>query len=104
MFERAAKGGFQQDTFWTEEEFALRFEPVMELFRTLQSRGQKEAQYWLGLCYEFGISTDRDRDKSLELYYLSSQQGYEPAKEAFAHAPENLQALTKKKLSKSATV
>lgn len=104
MFERAAKGGFQQDTFWTEEEFALRFDPVMELFRTLQSRGQKEAQYWLGLCYEFGISTDRDRDKSLELYYLSSQQGYEPAAQAFAQAPENLQALTKKKLSKSATV
>lgn len=100
MLERSALGKFEQERFWTEQQFALRFDKVIALFKMLESHGQKEAQYWLGLCYEFGIGTERDRDKSVELYYLSSQQGYEPAKQVFAQVPENLQALIKKRLSK----
>jgi TPR repeat protein len=98
MLENSAKGQFEQDRFWTEETFALRFDKVIALFRTLEAHKQREAQYWLGICYEFGIGTDRDRDKSIELYYLSSKQGYEPARQVFSRVPENMQALIKKRL------
>jgi hypothetical protein len=100
MLEDSAKGQFEQDRFWTEETFALRFDKVISLFRTLEAHKQREAQYWLGICYEFGIGTDRDRDKSIELYYLSSNQGYEPAQRVFSKVPENLQILIKKRLAK----
>lgn len=98
LLERAADAFFVQDNFWSREGFQSRFDRLAALFEDLSKRGQKEARYWLGLCYERGIGVKKDRDRSVILYLQAAEQGYEPARVAFEKAPNNLKNYARKKL------
>lgn len=96
LLERAAEGRFEQDLLWSEDGFETRFKKLIELFRDLSDRGQIDAQYWLGICYERGIGCTPERDKALELYLRAAQGGCTPAQSAFDRQPENLKKLAVK--------
>ncbi len=97
LLERAAEGQFTQDRFWSEDGFEKRFERLLELFRDLSARGQVDANYWLGICYEKGLGVTAQRDKALELYLKAARDGCQPAQAAFDRQPENLKKLAEKR-------
>ncbi len=97
LLERAAEGGFTQDRLWSEDGFEGRFQRLLDLFQDLSSRGQVDANYWLGICYEKGLGVTPQRDKALELYLRSAKEGCHPAQAAFDRQPENLKKLAEKR-------
>lgn len=97
LLERSAEGQFAQDRLWSEDGFAERFGRLVELFQDLAGRGQVDANYWLGICYEKGLSVTANRDKALELYLRSAREGCQPAQAAFDRQPENLKKLAEKR-------
>ncbi|MBX9951835.1 MAG: protein kinase [Candidatus Obscuribacterales bacterium] len=101
LLERAAEGCFAQDRLWSEDGFAERFQRLLALFQDLSTRGQVDANYWLGICYEKGLGVKPDRDKALQLYLRAAGEGCLPAQAAFERQPENLKKLADKR-SKSA--
>lgn len=96
LLEASAEKAFPQDNFWSEDGFAGRMKRLVELFKDLSARGQKEAHHWLGLCYEHGRGIEKDRDRSLLLYLKAARLGYEPARLSFEKAPDNLKALAQR--------
>ncbi|MBA3994037.1 MAG: hypothetical protein C0469_10970, partial [Cyanobacteria bacterium DS2.3.42] len=97
LLERAAEGCFTQDRLWSEDGFEGRFQRLLDLFQDLSSRGQVDANYWLGICYEKGLGVTPQRDKALELYLRSAREGCQPAQAAFDRQPENLKKLAEKR-------
>lgn len=97
LLERAAEGCFTQDRLWSEDGFEGRFQRLLDLFQDLSSRGQVDANYWLGICYEKGLGVTPQRDKALELYLRSAREGCHPAQAAFDRQPENLKKLAEKR-------
>lgn len=101
LLERAAEGCFAQDKLWSDDGFANRFQKLLDLFQELSSRGQVDANYWLGICYERGLGVTPNRDKALELYLRSAREGCQPAQAAFDRQPENLKKLAEKRSNAS---
>ena len=97
LLERAAEGAFSQDKLWSEDGFEGRFQRLLDLFQDLSGRGQVDANYWLGICYEKGLGMTPQRDKALELYLRSAREGCRPAQAAFDRQPENLKKLAEKR-------
>lgn len=97
LLERAAEGRFAQDRLWSEDGFAERFQRLLALFQELATRGQVDANYWLGICYERGLGVSVNRDKALELYLQAARGGCHPAQAAFDRQPENLKKLAEKR-------
>lgn len=54
----------------------------MEWYRKAAEQGYAEAQYNLGVCYEYGIGVLTDRNKAFEWYNKAAVQGDEAAKHA----------------------
>ncbi|MCC6977106.1 MAG: SEL1-like repeat protein [Candidatus Melainabacteria bacterium] len=99
LLEKSAEGQFAQDKFWSEDGFAPRFSRLVELFQDLAGRGQVDANYWLGICYEKGLGLTANRDKALELYLRAAREGCSQAQAAFDRQPENLRKLAEKRSS-----
>lgn len=97
LLERAAEGGFSQDKLWSEDGFKDRFQRLLDLFHDLSARGQVDANYWLGICYEKGLGVNPQRDKALALYLRAARDGCQPAQAAFDRQPENLKKLAEKR-------
>lgn len=103
LLERSAEGSFAQDNVWSEDGFDDRFKRLITLFHDLSGRGQVDAIYWLGICYEKGIGLEGKRDKALELYLKAAHGGCHPAQAAYDRQPENLKKLAEKRSTASAT-
>lgn len=101
LLERSAEGQFGQDKIWSEDGFQSRFGKLVELFQDLAGRGQVDANYWLGICYEKGLGITANRDKALELYLRAARDGCRPAQAAFDRQPENLKKLAERRSSPS---
>lgn len=97
LLERAAEGCFAQDRLWSEDGFSERFQRLLDLFQDLSKRGQVDANYWLGICYEKGLGVKPNRDMALELYLRAAREGCLPAQAAFDRQPENLKKLAEKR-------
>ena len=81
-FDRSAEGRFSQGLPWRFGLPGLQFEEAITHFQTLGSVEQKQAFYWLGICYEDGTGVPRDLHKALDYYTRASQKGLASATEA----------------------
>ena len=52
-----------------------------EWFQKAAEQGDPDAQFNLGLCYEFGKGGEQDLDKAEEWVQKAAEQGYDRAKE-----------------------
>ncbi len=57
----------------------FRYDKAVEIYRELSKVGSAIAQYKLGLCYEYGIVTEPDKDLALSFYAASAKNGYSKA-------------------------
>ena len=68
----------------TQHPIDMIFTKIDALRLKAEYRGDAEAQFRLGECYETGDGVDRDLQRAAEWYRLAAAQGHEPAKEALA--------------------
>ena len=64
--------------FGTEQNF----EKAVEWLQKASVEGEENAQYHLGLCYEMGYGVERSLSDALALFYYSSHQKHQKAREA----------------------
>ena len=50
-------------------------EGAIELLEDLVGNGNGEAEWILGLCYEYGIGTEQDAEHAVSLYHQSREAG-----------------------------
>lgn len=81
-FDKAAEGKFDQGPTWTWGVPGLRFDEVIQTCQQFAAMEHRQAHYWLGICYEYGIGVQRDLNKALELYMKSANKGFQPALDA----------------------
>lgn len=53
-----------------------RFKEAVALLQRAITRGDAYAEYMLGECYNSGWGVDKDKDKAIELFTQSAEQGY----------------------------
>lgn len=91
--------------FQFPSEKPIQFKPTDEWFKqarinclnwqVLAYRGNAEAQYNTGLCYEFGIDVGqthvirKDLEMAISFYEMAANQNYEPAKKRLSALPHN---------------
>jgi serine/threonine-protein kinase len=80
----SAEGRFNQGLPWSWTQPGLRFEEVVQFSQTLASVDNRQAYYWLGICYEEGLSLPRDQARAVEFYSKAAQRGHAQASEALA--------------------
>jgi TPR repeat protein len=78
-FAKAAEKGFDQGLPWPCINPAFRFDTVLKMFQAMADLTNKQAQHWLGVCYERGRGVPVDLDKAMHWYKLAAAKSYPPA-------------------------
>ncbi|MBX9689265.1 MAG: protein kinase [Candidatus Obscuribacterales bacterium] len=75
LFARAAESGFPQgeDELWKPA--GLQFTEAFQCFKAMSISGNKNAYYWLGICYEKGLACPRDSALALANFEQAKSKG-----------------------------
>jgi TPR repeat protein len=69
-------------SFFTGDSFASvprDYMKAADLFQQAADQGNRDAQYYLAICYEKGLGVHQDHDKSMQMLHLSAAQRNEDA-------------------------
>lgn len=73
----------------TEEAFALLRDGATEQgilqLKKAAAVNDVTAQYYMGVCYEFGLGFDADAEKAFGMYRRAAERGFAPAMQSLAH-------------------
>lgn len=57
------------------------YENAFGWYMTCAEGNQAEAQFYVGLCYQYGLGTDKNQEEAARWYYRSAALGFDDAKE-----------------------
>ena len=76
---QCALGGFYDHGL---EGVTKNYQEAVKWYRKAADQGNKEAQYFLGICYQLGKSVNKNNEEAAKWYRKASSQGHANAKEA----------------------
>ena len=86
-FTEAAKNRFGSSSFDRSD---ARYGQMVEYFHGLAHRGHKEAQYWLGICYQDGLGIAADEIKAAQWYIKAWDRQHALAESALQAIPAHI--------------
>ncbi len=75
FFQKSAEAGFPLgvDELWKPS--SLQFTEAIQIFKSLSTSGNRNAFYWLGICYETGRGINQDINLALNNYEQAHSKG-----------------------------
>ncbi len=88
-FQKAAEAGFPQGVEDMWKPLALSFSEAVQIFKSLTASGNKNAFYWLGICYERGLGVPQDTNLALSNYEQAYSKGLQSGQAALERIKAN---------------